>query len=115
MAKSTLKPQPQPKLYTQVCQTFRLPEPKPEYKFHSERQWRIDYYFEANGRKVALEVEGGVHTGGRHTNPKGFLNDIEKYNALAVAGIFLVRCTPDTLMNVSTFTTIKQVLYGQQD
>lgn len=99
-------------IFSQVCRTFRLPEPVAEFQFHAERKWRTDYYFEANGRKVALEVEGGIHTGGRHVRAAGFKGDMEKYNALSTMGIFLVRVTPDSLMDVSTFTTLKKVLYG---
>jgi hypothetical protein len=102
-------------IFTQVCRTFRLPDPVAEFQFHPDRKWRVDFYFvcETNGRRVALEVEGGIHTGGRHTNPTGFKGDMEKYNALSMMGIFLVRVTPDSLMDVATFTTIKKVLYGE--
>lgn len=65
----------------------------PEYKFHPTRKWRIDFYFE--GRvKIALEVEGGIYTKGRHITPSGFIADMEKYNALTEQGIFLLRTVP---------------------
>lgn len=99
-------------IFRQVCRTMRLPEPQPEFAFHPARKWRIDFYFEANGRKVALEVEGGVFTGGRHTRAAGFLGDIEKYNHLAMQQIFLVRCTPSNLMKLETLNVVKAVLYG---
>jgi len=100
-------------IFTQVCRQFRLPEPRPEYRFDPNRQWRIDYYFEANGRRVALEVEGGIWTGGRHTRPKGFMGDLEKYNAMAQSGILLLRVPPSDLMKTYTFTMIKNALYGE--
>ncbi len=106
------KPKPNVAIFKQVCQTMRLPEPVPEYRFHPDRQWRIDFYFEANGRKVALEVEGGVFTSGRHTRGTGFLGDMEKYNAMAMQQIFLVRCTPGDLMKLKTLNAVKAVLYG---
>ncbi len=66
-----------------------------EYKFCKERKWKIDYYLpELN---VAIEVEGGVWSGGRHINPKGFLNDIDKYNAITMAKIQLLRIDTDRL------------------
>lgn len=101
-------------LFTQVCRTYRLPDPQAEYRFARDagRDWRIDFYFEANGRKVALEVEGGVWTGGRHTRPQGFSGDMEKYNALACRGILLLRVTPDQLMFTATFDLIKSALYA---
>ena len=45
--------------------------------------------------RVFLEIEGAVWTGGRHVNPSGYLKDIEKYNAAAVLGWRMIRCTPD--------------------
>ena len=109
------KPAPNPTIFQQVCKTYRLPEPTPEFQFHPNRKWRCDWFFEANGRRVALEIEGGVHTGGRHTRGAGFMKDVEKYNTLSMRGIFLIRVTTDTLMNVSTFTAIKAVLYGNHE
>ncbi len=106
---------PAPDICAQVFKSYKLPMPAREYQFHPERKWRIDFYFEANGRKVALEVEGGVWTGGRHTRGSGFAGDMEKYNALAMAGILLVRVTPDTLLKTPTFNMLKQVLYGDHD
>jgi hypothetical protein len=62
---------------------------------------------------VALEVEGGVWSQGRHTRPKGFLADMEKYNAMACAGILLLRTTPEKLLTTETFINIKNCIYGQ--
>src|SRR5438309_1871690 len=72
-----------------------LPTPVPEFKFHPSRRWRIDWAFPE--QRVALEVEGGVWTGGRHVRGSGYLKDLEKYNELAARGWRLVRTTPDTL------------------
>lgn len=103
---------PASNLFARLCRSFALPQPQLEYQFHPNRKWRIDYYFEANGVKVGLEVEGGVWTGGRHTRPKGFLADMEKYNAMACAGILLLRTTPEKLLTTETFTNIKNCIYG---
>lgn len=59
-----------------------------EYKFHPKRKWKIDYWHSSG---VAIEIEGGIWTGGRHTRGKGFVNDMEKYNALAERGVLLFR------------------------
>ena len=84
----------------------RLPGPVAEYRFHPERKWRFDYAWP--DAKVALEVEGGVWTGGRHTSPAGFLKDIEKYNAAARLGWRVLRCTPKTLLTVATAEAVKE-------
>jgi anti-sigma factor RsiW len=97
-------------LFARLCEVSGLPAPIPEYRFHATRKWRIDYYFERNGKRVALEVEGGVWTGGRHTTGKGFMGDMEKYNAISTAGIVLLRTTPDRLMTIETINLIKATI-----
>lgn len=109
--KRTKKPQ-RLGLFPDACVQFGLPRPMPEYRFHAVRKWRIDYYFEANGRKVGLEVEGGIWTGGRHTRGKGFAGDMEKYNAAGAMGITIVRVVPGDLLKLKTFELIKKTLYG---
>jgi hypothetical protein len=83
-------------------------EPVAEYRFHKTRKWRFDYAWP--DFKVALEVEGGVWTGGRHTRGAGFLKDIEKYNAAGVAGWTVLRCTPDGLYTPTTVAMLREVL-----
>lgn len=65
------------------------PMPTPEYRFHPTRQWRIDFAWPA--LKLAVEIEGGVWTRGRHTRGAGVVADMEKYNALSLAGWRLLR------------------------
>lgn len=77
-----------------------------EYKFHPARKWRFDYAIPAI--KMAIEVEGGVWTGGRHTSGKGFLNDMEKYNEAALMGWCLIRTTPDRLLTSKVLDLIKR-------
>jgi len=98
-------------LFARLCEVSGLPAPVPEYRFHPARKWRIDYYFEANGRRVALEVEGGVWSNGRHTRGSGFLRDMEKYNAISAAGIILLRTTPKELMTNQTIELVERTLY----
>lgn len=97
------------KAFRQLCVREGLPEPTCEYMFHETRKWRIDYYFEVGSKRIALEVEGGVWTGGRHTRGSGFVKDIEKYNELSAYGIYLIRCQPKDLCTMSTINLIKQV------
>lgn len=97
-------------VFCQVAKKEVGVEPVKEYQFCESRKWRFDYAFvEA---KVALEVEGGVHTGGRHIRPKGFMGDMEKYNTAATLGWRLLRCTPATLLSRSTLEMIKKTVEG---
>ena len=68
-----------------------LPEPEREYRFLPPRRWRFDFAWPA--LMVALEVEGGVHSGGRHTTGPGFTRDCEKYNEAALRGWTVIRVT----------------------
>ena len=81
--------------FTLICKSELGMECVKEYKFHPVRKWRFDYAIPA--ALVAIEVEGGVWTGGRHINPKGFLNDMEKYNSATLMGWSVYRTTPDEL------------------
>ncbi len=62
-----------------------------EYRFHPKRRWRIDYFFTVG---LAVEIEGGVFTYGRHNRASGFIKDLEKYNAITQEGIALLRYQP---------------------
>lgn len=72
-----------------------LPEPVREHKFHSRRKWRLDIAWPAH--RIALEVEGGVYTGGAHGSVSGILRDIEKYNAATVLDWHILRVLPSSL------------------
>lgn len=81
-----------------------------EYRFAPPRRWRFDYALPSY--KIALEVEGGVWTRGRHVRPKGFINDMEKYNAATVIGWRVLRVQPEDLMTMETITLIRKAIRG---
>lgn len=75
-----------------LCRAAGLPEPVPEYRFHPKRRWRFDYAWPL--QKLALEIEGGIWTEGRHTRGAGALADLEKYSEAAILGWRIIYCTP---------------------
>lgn len=79
-----------------------------EYRFAPPRRFRFDFAWPEE--KVALEVEGGAWTGGRHVRAKGFLGDMEKYNAAAMQGWRVFRCTPQDMQTGRAATMIAQAL-----
>lgn len=97
-------------LFERICPTYGLPTPTTEFQFAPPRKWRFDYYFELNGVRLAVEVEGGVWKYGRHNRASGFLADMEKYNRATIAGIMIYRVTPDNLITSKTFEEIKTIL-----
>lgn len=101
-------PQASSDLFTVLCRSDLGVECVKEYRFHSTRKWRFD--FAIPRYKIAIEVEGGVWTGGRHTSPQGFLGDMEKYNTATVMGWRVLRTTPDRLLTNETLTMIENAI-----
>jgi very-short-patch-repair endonuclease len=90
----------------------KLPRAVTEHRFDPDRKWRFDFAWPA--ARVALEVEGGVWTGGRHTRGKGFLADVEKYNRAAVLGWRVLRTTPRDLSTLATVHTLRAALRAEK-
>lgn len=92
---------------------YGIPEPQAEFRFHPTRKWRFDYAWPTAkylGRPVAVEIEGGIWTRGRHTTGRGYLADLEKYNEAARLGWFVLRFTPTQLRKGEAQTYMKQIL-----
>ena len=95
-------------VFTVICKTDLGVECIKEYKFHPKRRWRFDYAIPEH--KIALEVEGGVWTQGRHTRPQGFLGDVEKYNTATLMGWRVFRTTPKELYCTATVKLLKTAI-----
>jgi len=67
------------------CQVHKL-TPEREFCFHPDRKWRIDFAWPE--LKLAVEIESSVH---RIRNR--FASDLDKYNAILLAGWTLLRYT----------------------
>ena len=80
-----------------MCHAHGLALPVPEHRFHPTRKWRFDYAWPL--KLLALEVEGGVWTQGRHTRGSGAIADMQKYSEAAILGWRLLYVTPDELTN----------------
>ena len=97
-----------PAIFAQVCKSHGLPEPVAEYRFHSVRKWRMDWAFPAF--KVALEIDGGVWTGGAHGRGTGIVRDQEKHNYAACMGWITIRCVPKDMLKSETFAFLKAAM-----
>jgi hypothetical protein len=63
---------------------------------------------------VAMECEGAVWTGGRHTRGSGFVADCEKYNEAARLGWFVFRFDGDYIKRGLAIKFMLKVLNGSQ-
>jgi hypothetical protein len=69
-----------------------------EYKFHVERNFRLDYFIPA--LKLGIEYEGIMSEKSRHTTVTGYSKDTDKYRLAAMEGINVLRYTPLNYKNV---------------
>lgn len=82
--------------------------PTPEFRFAPPRRWRFDFAWPEH--RVAVEVDGGAWTGGRHVHPQGFARDHEKLNAAVMQGWRVLRFTPQMLDEVDAVSMVRQLL-----
>ncbi|MGL5093731.1 MAG: hypothetical protein ACRC8B_22985 [Aeromonas sobria] len=76
-----------------LAQLVGFPDPVTELLFHPKRKWRFDYAWEE--QMIALEIHGGIHSGGRHTRGRGFVEDRAKMNEAALLGWTVLEVTPE--------------------
>jgi hypothetical protein len=77
-----------------------LPKPQPEYQFVPERGWRFDYAWP--DYMVALEIEGGVYSDGRHVRGAGYEGDLMKYNQAVLRGWKVIRFSLSQILKKPT-------------
>lgn len=106
--------------FRDYCRGAGLPLPDPEQTFHPTRKWRFDWAWPE--QRVALEVEGasfgtgpacpscGQRKQGAHTRGRHFRSDMEKYNAAALLGWRVLRCTPEDLYAPATLHLLRRAL-----
>ncbi|MFQ2621922.1 hypothetical protein ACK3YV_03715 [Aeromonas caviae] len=93
-AKQVRKVQQVTSLHDKVlAQLVGFPDPATELLFHPKRKWRFDYAWEE--QKLALEIHGGIHSGGRHTRGRGFVEDRTKMNEATLLGWTVLDVTPE--------------------
>jgi hypothetical protein len=69
-----------------------------EFRFAEHRRFRFDFAHLPS--MTAIEIEGGVWTGGRHTSGSGYTRDCEKYNLALTeppCGWAVFRLTPSMI------------------
>lgn len=85
-----------------------LPRPLYEVGFHPTRTWRFDIAYP--DRMIAIEIDGGVFRGGRHTSGVGFTRDLVKLNTATEMGWKVYRFTPGMVRSGEAIELLKRVL-----
>lgn len=80
-----------------LAQLVGFPDPATELVFHPKRRWRLDYAWPTH--MIAVEIHGGIHSGGRHTRGKGFVEDRAKMNEAALLGWTVIEATPEHIQS----------------
>lgn len=86
------------------CKAVGLPEPTPEHRFHAARKWRFDFAFPAH--RVAVEVQGGLFSGGAHVRGAALIRDHEKRNTAAMYGWRILYTTPSQVNDISFWAMV---------
>lgn len=87
----------------------KLPPPVKEFVFHPTRKWRFDRAWPE--QKVAVEVNGGVWSGGRHVRGSGYIKDREKVNEAQLLGWTVIEVVDKTIENEQAFEWVRRALY----
>lgn len=89
-------------------EVYGIEKPVEELRFAPPRRWRFDYSW--GDQRIAVEIEGAVWVGGRHTRGSGFVRDMEKYNMATKLGWRVFRFTPQELKKGIAQAFIKEIL-----
>lgn len=79
-----------------------------EFEFHPKRKWRADFHLV--GKKILVEVEGAIWSGGRHTRGKGYIGDMEKYNTATMMGFQVIRFSTDQVKSGLAIQQIEKMV-----
>lgn len=92
------------------CELAGLPKPTPEFRFLAGRRFRFDWCWP--DRSIAVEIDGGVWTGGRHTRGAGVERDCEKYALALLAGWRVLRVTTNQVKSGQALGWIERLIRG---
>lgn len=84
-----------------------------EFQFHPTRKWRFDFMIvkpNSNGKRIAVEVEGGSYMQGRHQSKTGFAADLVKYNRAQIMGYMVLRYTTQDVKNGVAIAEIQEAM-----
>jgi very-short-patch-repair endonuclease len=93
------------------CKAVKLATPVPELRFAPPRRWRFDLAWQAE--RLAVEVDGAVWVGGRHTRGSGYEKDCEKFAEAVIRGWRVLRVTSGMVKDGRAIRLVERALAVQ--
>lgn len=93
-------------MMAQHLDVYKIPYER-EVMFYPLRRWRFDFVL--SGTKIAIEVEGGIFSGGAHTRGKHFEEDAIKYNTAAIENFKVLRFSTGQVTRGEAIAFIKRI------
>lgn len=84
-----------------------------EFRFAPPRRWRFDFAWP--DKKIAIELEGGVYSSGRHVRAQGFENDCLKYNEAVLRGWRVLRFAGRQITNGAAINTTQELFCQREE
>lgn len=91
----------------------RLPAPTEQHRFHPTGRWRFDLAWPE--QMLAVEIQGGIYIGGRHSRANGYNGDCEKHNEAVLLGWRLLLVTTDHVSSGQALAWIERALGNHLD
>jgi hypothetical protein len=113
--KATPASKPNPEIFLAMLRSHGIEEScEQEFEFAKPRKWRFDWVFRDMVRPVALEIQGGIFTGGRHVRGAALLEEMAKLNEACILGYRVLFATPADVTSGAIFPILRRALYGDE-
>jgi len=78
------------------------------YRFTPRRRLELDFAWVM--QRVAVEVQGGIHSRGGHVRPDGFRRDVEKMRLAQLMGWIVLPCTAACIRSGALLADIRTAM-----
>jgi len=103
--------------YLASIRALGLPEPHREFHFDPATKRRFDFawpFIYRGSSRIAVEIQGGTWSRGRHTRGKGYEEDCRKRNTAILLGWEVLTFTRDMVKSLEAAQVTKEALGGQR-
>ena len=100
-------------IFALQIRAMKLPVPVREYRFHSKRKFRLDFAWPE--LKIAVEVDGGTFSNGRHVRGMGYRNDCIKINLASCSGWVVLRGDSKMVKSGELLESLEQLIKSKTE